>query len=216
MDTTHIKDPRAIETKSFEIITEELGHLSLPESSQAIVKRVVHTTADFEYARIVHLTANAVKQAKAAIRSGCRIYADTQMIIAGVNKRLLAKYNCSVFSYIAAPDVAEEAKKRGVTRSIVGIEKAASEPDVKLFVIGNAPTALFRIGELVSQKQTNPAMVIGVPVGFVGAAESKEYILQCPVESVVTKGRKGGSPVAVAILNAILLTLQKEDENRNE
>ncbi len=212
MDTTHIVNPSAIEEKSFDIITEELGHLQLSDELAPIIKRVVHTTADFDYAHITLISEGAVDAAKKAIRSGCRIYADTQMIIAGVNKRLLAKYNCEIFSYISNKDVAEEAKEKGITRSIVGIEKAARETDVKLFVIGNAPTALFKIGELINEKKSSPAMVIGVPVGFVGAAESKDFIQSCSVPSIITKGRKGGSPVAVSILNAILYMLDKENE----
>ena len=201
-----ILNPADIETRSFEIITEELGHLNLSPEMAPIVKRVVHTTADFDYARITEIQSDAVSSAVAALVAGCKIYSDTRMIIAGVSKPMLKKLNCELFTYVDDAGVAAQSKEKGLTRSILGIEKAAEDPDTRIFVIGNAPTALVRLGELIQEGKVRPALVIGVPVGFVGASESKEFIKKTCVPYIVTNGRKGGSTVAVAILNALLYT----------
>ena len=199
-------NPADIETRSFEIITEELGHLNLSPELAPIVKRVVHTTADFDYARITEIQSGAVSSAVAALVAGCKIYSDTRMIIAGVSKPMLKKLNCELYTYVDDAEVATQSKEKGLTRSILGIEKAVEDPDTRIFVIGNAPTALVRLGELIQEGKVRPALVIGVPVGFVGASESKEFIKKTGVPYIVTNGRKGGSTVAVAILNALLYT----------
>jgi precorrin-8X/cobalt-precorrin-8 methylmutase len=199
-----ILNPNDIESRSMEIISEELGHLQLSAGYDAIVKRVVHTTADFDYARITEIHPKAIDAALAALSAGCRIYTDTRMIIAGVSKPSLKKLNCDVYTYIDDEEVIEQSKAQGLTRSILGIEKAAKDADTSIYVIGNAPTALVRLAELIMAKQVNPALVIGVPVGFVGASESKAFIKQANVPYIVTNGRKGGSTVAVAILNALM------------
>jgi precorrin-8X/cobalt-precorrin-8 methylmutase len=201
-----ILNPADIETRSFEIITEELGHLNLSPELAPIVKRVVHTTADFDYARITEIQSGAVSSAVAALVAGCKIYSDTRMIIAGVSKPMLKKLNCELYTYVDDAEVAALSKEKGLTRSILGIEKAVEDPDTRIFVIGNAPTALVRLGELIQEGKVRPALVIGVPVGFVGASESKEFIKKTGVPYIVTNGRKGGSTVAVAILNALLYT----------
>ena len=201
-----ILNPADIETRSFEIITEELGHLNLSPELAPIVKRVVHTTADFDYARITEIQSGAVTSGVAALVAGCKIYSDTRMIIAGVSKPMLKKLNCELYTYVDDAGVAAQSKEKGFTRSILGIEKAAEDPDTRIFVIGNAPTALVRLGELIQEGKVRPALVIGVPVGFVGASESKEFIKKTGVPYIVTNGRKGGSTVAVAILNAVLYT----------
>jgi len=201
-----ILNPADIETRSFEIITEELGHLNLSPELAPIMKRVVHTTADFDYARITEIQSGAVSSAVAALVAGCKIYSDTRMIIAGVSKPMLKKLNCELYTYVDDAEVAAQSKEKGLTRSILGIEKAVEDPDTKIFVIGNAPTALVRLGELILEGKVRPALVIGVPVGFVGASESKEFIKKTGVPYIVTNGRKGGSTVAVAILNALLYT----------
>ena len=201
-----ILNPADIETRSFEIITEELGHLNLSPELAPIVKRVVHTTADFEYARITEIHSEAVSSAVAALTAGCKIYSDTRMIIAGVSKPMLKKLNCELYTYVDDAGVAAASKEKGLTRSILGIEKAVEDADTQIFVIGNAPTALVRLGELIQEGKVRPALVIGVPVGFVGASESKEFIKKTGVPYIVTNGRKGGSTVAVAILNALLYT----------
>lgn len=203
-----ILNPNDIESRSMEIITEELGHLNLPASYDSIIKRVVHTTADFDYARITEIHPKAIETAQKALISGCRIYSDTRMIMAGVSKPSLQKYGCDIYTYIDDTEVIEQSKALGLTRSILGIEKASRDTKKQIFIIGNAPTALVRLGELIMAKKVNPALVIGVPVGFVGASESKDFIKQTNVPYIVTNGRKGGSTVAVAILNALLYGLE--------
>lgn len=202
-----ILNPADIESRSFEIITQELGHLSLAPEHASIVKRVIHTTADFEYGRITEIHHQAVTQAQKALLEGCDIYCDTRMIEAGVNKTKLKARNCNIYSYIDHESVIAESKELNITRSILGINKASHDARTKIFVVGNAPTALVRIGELILNKTLAPALVIGVPVGFVGAEESKEFIKTTGVPYIVTNGRKGGSTVAVSILNAILLSI---------
>lgn len=201
-----ILNPNDIETRSFEIIAQELGHLTFPAAYGPIIKRVVHTTADFEYARITEIHEQAVNSAIEAMLGGCKIYSDTRMIIAGVSKPMLKKLNCEILTYVDDAELAVASKEKGLTRSILGIEKAAQDSDIKIYVIGNAPTALVRLTELIMEGKAKPALVIGVPVGFVGAAESKEFIKKTNVPYIVTNGRKGGSTVAVAILNALLYT----------
>jgi precorrin-8X/cobalt-precorrin-8 methylmutase len=199
-----ILNPNDIERRSFEIISGEMGHLQIRPEHDAIIKRVVHTTADFDYARITEIHPEAIESAKKVLAAGCRIYSDTNMIVAGASKPSLKELKCSIYTYIDDEQVIAESKEKGITRSILGIEKAVADVNTQIFVIGNAPTALVRLGELIAENKVNPALVIGVPVGFVGASESKDFIKQTNVPYIVTNGRKGGSTVAVAILNAIL------------
>ena len=206
-DNYIILNPHKIEERSFEIITEELGHINMPDEYASIIKRVVHTSADFEYAKLTEISDNALESAYNALKEGCKIYADTNMIVSGVSKPALKKLNSEIHCLVADPAVAKEAKERGITRSIVGIDKAADDKDTKIYVIGNAPTALVRICELINEGKINPALVIGVPVGFVGAAESKEMIREMGVPYIIVNGRKGGSTIAVAIMNAIMYNL---------
>ncbi len=204
-----IKNPHKIEERSFEIIGSELG-MDVPEEIKPTLFRIVHTTADFEYAALTAFHNDPIKKGKDALRAGCRIYADTKMIHAGVRDTLLKKFNCEVYTLVSDEEVADEARERGVTRSIVGMEKACKDKDTKIFLIGNAPTALFTLKDLIEEKKVSPELIVGVPVGFVGAMESKEEILKVAVPSIVTKGRKGGSTVAVSILNSLLIQLNQE------
>jgi len=203
-----ITDPALIEKTSFEIIDSEI-QIDVPDEYKPVIYRVIHTTADFEYAEITEIHPHALKRGMDALRSGCRIYSDTNMIQAGVNKKLLLKYNCELYTYIADSRTAEEAAERGVTRSIVGMERACRDSGTKVFIIGNAPTALNVLSGQIKSGTVSPELVIGVPVGFVGAAESKEELLETAAPYIITRGRKGGSTVAVAILNAILLMLNR-------
>jgi precorrin-8X/cobalt-precorrin-8 methylmutase len=188
-----------------EIITSELGRELDPELAP-IIKRVIHTSADFDYADNLVFSPDAVKKGIEALKSGCTIVTDTKMALAGINKNVLAKFGGEVVNYISDPDVAAEAKKRGVTRATVSMEKAAKLGKPLIFAIGNAPTALVSIYELLKAgKLTTPAMIVGVPVGFVNVVESKELILTLEnVPYIVARGRKGGSNVAAAICNALL------------
>ncbi|OHD26763.1 MAG: precorrin-8X methylmutase [Spirochaetes bacterium GWC1_27_15] len=205
-----IINPKEIEKKSFEIITKELGHLNIPKEYDPIIKRVIHTTADFDYGRILEFHKDSIKNCVDAIKGRCKIYCDTKMIIAGVNKNELQKFGSEIYSFIDDPEVVSQSKETRITRSIIGIEKACKDKNTKIFVIGNAPTALFKLKELILQKVINPKLIIGVPVGFVGASESKEEIKETSVPYIVTNGRKGGSTVAVAILNAIIYGIKND------
>lgn len=204
----YIKVPMDIEKRSFEIITEELGEKNklFTEQQAPVIKRLVHTTADFEYADITEFSEGVIEKAIEALKGGCKIYCDTKMIVNGLSKKNLERFGCAPYSMVSDPEVAKEAKDRGVTRSMVGMEKAAKDPETKIYLIGNAPTALFTLKELVEKGEAEkPALVIGVPVGFVGAAESKEALREMKeIPYILTKGRKGGSTVAVAALHGIL------------
>ena len=196
--------PMEIEQRSFEIITELLGDPVLDPENELVIKRVIHTTADFDYADNLTFSDHAVQKGIAALKSGCDIVTDTQMAKAGINKTILASLGGEVHCFMSDPDVAAEAKERGVTRAIVSMEKAAQLPGQCIFAIGNAPTALISLHELIEAGKLDPALIIGVPVGFVNVVESKELFLDSPVPHIIARGRKGGSNVAAAICNALL------------
>ena len=196
--------PADIERRSFEIIGEILGERKLDPENEAVIKRCIHTSADFDYADNLYFSKDAVKLIGDAIRNGADIVTDTTMAQAGINKKRLAEYGGTVHCFIGDEDVAKEAKERGVTRSLVSMEKASRLGKPIIFAIGNAPTALISIYELVKSGKVNPCGIIGVPVGFVNVVESKELITELDVPCIVAKGRKGGSNIAAAIVNAIL------------
>ena len=196
--------PADIEARSMELIGQELGERVFPAEQLPVVKRVIHTTADFEYADNLVFSAGAVEAGIAAIRQGCTIVTDTQMAFSGVNKRVLEKFGGRAVCFMSDPDVAAEAKARGETRATVSMERAARLEGPLVLAIGNAPTALVRACELIDAGELRPALVIGVPVGFVNVVESKELLLTLDVPHIVARGRKGGSNVAAAICNALL------------
>ena len=196
--------PMDIEKRSFEIITELLGDRKLDPENELVIKRAIHTTADFDYADNLVFSPHAVKLGIEALKGGCDIVTDTQMARSGISKATLAKLGGEVHCFMSDPDVAAEAKARGVTRALVSMEKAAKLGKPRIFAIGNAPTALIRIRELMDSGELKPALVIGVPVGFVNVVESKELIIESDVPHIVARGRKGGSNVAAAIVNALL------------
>lgn len=203
MDFEIIK-PADIEKRSFAIITEELGDRVFPEEIGLVVKRVIHTSADFDYADNLVFSEGAVPHALEAIRNGAHIVTDTNMVKAGINKKTLAKFGGEVHCFVADADVAEEAKQRGVTRSTVSMERAAKLDVPVIFAIGNAPTALIRLHELIEEGIVAPALVIGVPVGFVNVVEAKELFIGGDTPYIIARGRKGGSNVAASIVNALL------------
>lgn len=211
-----IQEPDKIQNRSFEIIHEELAknNISVDADKLPIVTRVIHTTADFDYAGTLRFSGNAVEKATAVIRSGCDIVTDTQMAKSGINKKLLKGFGMDVHCYISDDDVAEESARRGVTRSFISMEKSTKIVKPCIYAIGNAPTALISLKELIETGKLTPAMIIGVPVGFVNVVESKELIMQTCDEMnipyIVNAGRKGGSNVAAAICNALML-LGKEE-----
>ena len=196
--------PMDIEKRSFEIITQELGERVLPPEQAPVIKRVIHTSADFDYADNLCFSAHAVENALSAIRAGADIVTDTKMAMAGISKPTLAKSGGEVHCFMSDEDVAAEARARGTTRAVVCMEKAAALKKPLIFAIGNAPTALLRLEELVQAGTVRPALIIGVPVGFVNVVESKERIMGLDVDYIVARGRKGGSNVAAAIVNALL------------
>jgi precorrin-8X/cobalt-precorrin-8 methylmutase len=198
---------RSIEDGSFAIIDDEAGAHGFAAAEWQVVRRVIHATADFEYQRLMHLTPGAIDAGIRALRGGCPVLVDVRMIAAGLNEDRLRAYGCRVFSYISDDDVIATAKQRNSTRAIESMRKAhrLGTLDGAVVAIGNAPTALLELVRLVREEGARPALVIGVPVGFVSAAESKEAILTIDVPAIVARGRKGGSPIAVAIIHALLL-----------
>ncbi|ABX41757.1 precorrin-8X methylmutase [Lachnoclostridium phytofermentans] len=203
--------PADIERRSFEIIEQELGGRILDKEKAPIIKRVIHTSADFEYADSLMFSENVVEYALAAIRRGACIVTDTEMGKAGINKKVLAKYGGEVLCFMADEEVARIAKINGSTRATASIDKAALLDKEIIFAIGNAPTALVRLYELITENKIKPALVIGVPVGFVNVVQSKELVINSSAPYIVARGRKGGSNVAAAICNALLYMV---DETR--
>ena len=201
--------PMEIERRSFEIIESELPHPLDPELAP-IIKRVIHTSADFEYADSLCFSPDVVKKALAALQNGACIVTDTNMGKAGINKKALGRHGGEVFCFMADEDVAAMAKANGTTRAVASMDKAAALDRPLIFAIGNAPTALIRLYELIEAGKLRPELIIGVPVGFVNVVQSKELIMTADVPYIVARGRKGGSNVAAAICNALLYLLGRE------
>lgn len=210
MEIKHIL-PSDIEKESFRIIKEELSEMGkvIPENLMPTVVRVIHTTADFEYADTMTFSENAIDIAKAAIREGAHIVTDTNMALSGISRKTLEKYGGQVHCFMSDEDVAREAKERQVTRAYVSMERACKIDAPLIFAIGNAPTALISLHELMKENPANkPRLIIGVPVGFVNVVEAKELIMDSDVPYIINRGRKGGSGVAAAICNSILYNME--------
>ena len=201
--------PADIEKTSFSIIARELAQkeISLPEELAPIIMRVIHTTADFEYAQTLKFSQNVVEIIKNAVLNGADIVTDTNMALAGINKKTLAKFGGEAHCFMADEDVAKQAKELNLTRASVSMKRAAQIQKPVVFAIGNAPTALVELCSLM-QDGFKPVAVIGVPVGFVNVVPAKEMIMASGVPYIVNEGRKGGSTVAAAICNAILYSLK--------
>ena len=210
MKIDHIK-PADIESASMRIIREELAQRGkeLPEDLAPVVMRVIHATADFEYADTMTFSPEAIEKGRAAIRRGARIVTDTNMALAGINKKALAQWGGEALCFMADPEVAQEAQARGLTRAAVSMQKAAGLEGETIFAIGNAPTALLTLKELMEQTSFRPALIIGVPVGFVNVVSAKEQIMETDVPWIVNRGRKGGSGVTAAICNALLYGMRQ-------
>ena len=198
--------PMEIEARSFEIIESELPH-PIDPALAPIIKRVIHTSADYDYADSLCFSDNVVGKALEAIREGAVIVTDTTMAMSGINKKALAKHGGEACCFIGDADVAGAAKANGTTRAVASMDKAAGIDRPLIFAIGNAPTALVRLYELITEGRLKPRLVIGVPVGFVNVVQSKELIMTADVPYIVARGRKGGSNVAAAICNALLYML---------
>jgi len=199
--------PEEIEAESFRIIDKEAGDHGWSDAEWQVVRRSIHTSADFEYARSMVFSDGAVEKAVVALKSGSSIVTDTNMALAGIGKGRLEPFGCRVSCHVADPDVADMAHCNGITRSIAAMRKAVASPDNRIFVIGNAPTALFELLRLVDEGKLRPALIIGLPVGFVGAEESKNALAATDgsIPFITNMGRKGGSNVAAAVVNALAI-----------
>jgi precorrin-8X/cobalt-precorrin-8 methylmutase len=205
-----ILDPQEIERRSFAIIDAEVGAHPYDPRQWPIVRRIIHTTADFEFATSTCFSPGAVAAGIAALRRGEKVLCDTNMVRAGVNKARLAEFGSDIVCHVAAPEIAAQARSEGVTRSLLAMRRGVAE-GCGLFLVGNAPTALFELLELARTGVARPSLVVGVPVGFVGAAESKEALLASNLPFITCRGRKGGSAIAAAILNALMLLAAAPD-----
>ena len=209
MENIEYVRPQDIEKRSFAIISKELEEkgIVLPKEQELVTKRAIHTSADFDYAKTMTYSAHAVGITKKLIQNGADIVTDTNMALAGVNKKELAKYGGEAHCFMAEEEVAKIAKERGVTRAAVSMEKAAQMEKPVIFTIGNAPTALIELYEMIQSGKYRPAFIIGVPVGFVNVEAAKDLILKTDVPYIINRGRKGGSNIAAAICNALLYEL---------
>lgn len=204
--------PEEIEKESFRIILNEMGPHSFSERELPIVQRVIHATADFEYRELIRFSPNAIDAAIRAIRSGCRVYSDVRMIEAGIGRPLMESFGCVSGCYVNDANVAETAKRNGKTRSETAMRLIGANLENAAVLIGNAPTALFEVLRLYAEERIRPAFVVGVPVGFVNAAESKLALTESGLDFISVSGRKGGSTVAVAIFNALLRLAKRSCE----
>lgn len=210
MENIEYVRPQDIEKRSFAIISQELEEkgIVLPKEQELVTKRAIHTSADFDYAKTMTYSDHAVEIAKKLIQNGADIVTDTNMALAGVNKKELAKYGGEAHCFMAEEEVAKIAKERGATRAAVSMEKAAQIEKPVIFAIGNAPTALIELYEMIQSGKYRPAFIIGVPVGFVNVEAAKDLILKTDVPYIINRGRKGGSNIAAAICNALLYELR--------
>lgn len=204
-----IVEPAEIEKRSFEIIEKHLGGREYPEGQRDIIKRVIHTTADFDYADNLKFSEGAVTAALTALKGGADIVTDTNMALSGINKKSLSALGGTAHCFMSDSGVADAAKSRGVTRAMVSMEKACRLKKSLIFAVGNAPTALIKLHELISNGKVKPELIIGVPVGFVNVIEAKKLIMEGETPYIVSKGNKGGSTVAAAICNALLYKLKR-------
>jgi precorrin-8X/cobalt-precorrin-8 methylmutase len=214
--SVHLR-PEEIEAESFRIIDAEAGEHAWSLAEWPVVRRVVHTSADFDYVRTMVFSKGAVERGIDAIRRGRGIVTDTNMALAGISKPRLARFGCQLSCFVADQHVAEAAKEQGITRSILAMRKGAADHGNGIFVIGNAPTALFELLRLIREEGARPDLIVGLPVGFVGAAESKEELLRVAPEYgipfITNRGRKGGSNVAAAVVNALLIMADKVSDS---
>ncbi len=201
--------PGDIERRSFEIITSELGGRTFPALEEPIVKRVIHTTADFSFADSLVFAHDAAARGIEALKSSATVLTDTNMALSGISKPSLSKLGCTACCYMADADVAAAAKAAGTTRAVASMNKARDIEGPLIVAVGNAPTALLRLCELMDAGEIAPALVVGVPVGFVNVVEAKEELLARDVPAIVARGRKGGSTVAAATMNALLYQITR-------
>ena len=203
-----IKEPMAIENRSMELIAPHLAELHLDERATKLYSRLIHASGDVGYAPITRVHPEAIDRAIEALKAGAHIYKDVEMVRTGINKKKLASFGGEVHCLVADPDVAVQAKELGITRSMVAMRKFGKALDGSIVAIGNAPTALFEVLRLVREEGIRPACIVGIPVGFVGAAESKAELAENGIVPYITvEGTKGGSPIAAAAINALMYTI---------
>ncbi len=209
----YIKQPKEIEDKSMKLIYPHIEDLNLNEKEIAVYSRTIHASGDVEYGELVRTGHDAIEAGIAALAKGANIYCDVEMVRTGINKKALANLGGEVFCQVSAPEVAEYAKKEGITRSMAAMRMFGKDLDGAIVAIGNAPTALFEVLRMIEEENIRPALIVGIPVGFVGAAESKdELIKRSTVPYVTVVGNKGGSPIAASVINAMLyLLVQRTD-----
>lgn len=208
-----IKKPMEIENRSMEIIAPHLQGLNLSEDQVKVYSRIIHAAGDVEYAPIIRLHPELIVSARKALEKGCNIYTDVEMVRTGINKRKLAAFGGQVFCKVADPEIAKVAKEQGITRSMAAMRSFGQDMNGAIIAIGNAPTALFEVLRMVEEENLRPAAIVGIPVGFVGAADSKaELAANTLVPYATVEGTKGGSPIAAAVVNAIMYII---DNNRD-
>jgi precorrin-8X/cobalt-precorrin-8 methylmutase len=201
--------PQEIEDLSFKIIEQEAGEHKFSDEQWPIVRRMIHTSADFEYMNTIRFYPDVVQKGIKAIQNGCQIFTDTNMARVGIRKKEIHEFGGKVSCLIADKDVVEKAKETGSTRALAAVDMACDRMKDGIYVVGNAPTALLRLIELIKEKKASPALVIGFPVGFVNAAESKDALMALDFPYITNKGRKGGSNIAAAIVNALAIMANK-------
>ena len=203
-----IKEPMDIENKSMEIIAPHLAGLNLNEAERKVYSRMIHASGDVEYAPIIRLHPKAIKATQEALKKGANIYTDVEMVRTGIHKASFNRYGGKIECRVADPEIAEIAKKEGITRSMAAMRAFGKALDGSIIAIGNAPTALFEVLRLIEEEKILPAVVIGIPVGFVGAADSKKMLAEnTKVPYITVEGTKGGSPIAASAINAIMYLL---------
>ncbi|XOQ26815.1 MAG: Putative cobalt-precorrin-8X methylmutase [Mitsuokella multacida] len=206
-----IKQPMAIENRSMEIIAPYLEGLQLSPAEVKVYSRIIHAAGDVEYAPIIHIAEDAIEKGMEALRGGCDIYTDVEMVRTGINKKKLASFGGTVHCRIADPDIAAEAKAQGVTRSLMAMRSFGKALTGSIVAIGNAPTALFEVLRLVKEDGVRPACIVGIPVGFVGAADAKQALMgNSLVPYITVAGTKGGSPIAAAAVNAMMYMIDND------
>ena len=203
-----IKQPMDIENKSMEIIAPHLAGLNLSEAETKVYSRMIHASGDVDYAKVIRLHPKAIEATQEALKRGANIYTDVEMVRTGINKKAFGRYGGKIECRVADPEIAEIAKHEGITRSMAAMRAFGKELDGSIIAIGNAPTALFEVLRLAEKENILPAVIIGIPVGFVGAADSKKLLAENTLVPYVTvEGTKGGSPIAASVVNAIMYLL---------
>ncbi|MBR0284507.1 MAG: precorrin-8X methylmutase [Selenomonadaceae bacterium] len=200
-----IRKPMEIEHRSMEIIAPHLAGMGLTEEETKVYSRIIHAAGDVEYAPLIRMHPEAIVRAQEALKAGCNIYTDVEMVRTGINKRKLAAFGSEVFCCVADPEIRALAEQEGITRSMAAMRRFGKALDGSIVAIGNAPTALFEVLRLMREEAVRPAVIVGIPVGFVGAADSKRELAEQEIVPFVTvEGTKGGSPIAAAVVNAVM------------